>query len=180
MCLSCIWEQEIPPDYWREAQSVHVSRITYHINHSIAAMLLHSVYSSSKISERESKKLFGLSLKLNKPHYLPLQKISYSYEGERSAILERKRGHLCFVHNMHLNCFFKPLAMKITEETVFMGRRSLSGLGHALHLVSPICPVFSLNSITNFSGWGALLCVCKCLQVYVSVTGTKGYSSYGR
>lgn len=64
-------------------------------------MLVHSVYSSSKISERDSKKLFGLSLKLNKP-----QKITYSYEGERSAILERKRGHLCFVHNMHLNCFF--------------------------------------------------------------------------
>lgn len=122
-------------------------------------MLVHSVYGSSKISERDSKKLFGLSLKLNKPHYLPLQKITYSYEGERSAILEQKKrtSVLCSQHALELFILNHWLWKLLRNSIYFMDRISLvSGLGHALHLVSTICPVFSLNSITNFSGWGAL------------------------
>lgn len=46
------------------AQKVRAeSRITYHINHGIPAVLIHSVYSSCKISERDNEKLSGLSLK---------------------------------------------------------------------------------------------------------------------
>lgn len=64
-CAKVILGARGPLDYWRKSSSkvFGESRITYHINHTIPAMLIHSVYSSSKISERDNEKLFGLSLK---------------------------------------------------------------------------------------------------------------------
>lgn len=48
-----------PLDYWTESgsEAFGESRITYHVNHSIAAMLIHSVYSSSKVSAKGNEKL---------------------------------------------------------------------------------------------------------------------------
>lgn len=65
------------------------SRITYHINHSIPVILIHSVYGSSKVSERDSEKLLGFPLKLNTSHFFcHIGKLSTLVEGRRNAILE--------------------------------------------------------------------------------------------
>lgn len=90
-------------------------------------MLIHSVYSSSQISERGNKKLFGLSLKHTS--------LSASWEknlllcwGEDCLIkgipvqITQKRGHVYFLNDVFemVEVFCKPLAMKITEESIYV------------------------------------------------------------
>lgn len=81
------------------------SRITYHINHSITAMLIHSVYSSSKISERHNEKLFELSFK-HTSLFASQENNLVLWRGEDCLIrgihvcLTQKRGHVYSVYNV--------------------------------------------------------------------------------